>query len=137
MDRCAGGPGAGLHPTLLRADLFPGPTSRLAPNTSPRSSSALPRHGLPSRTTHLRDPPVGQALGEASLGMTGTGRPSPRLAGPLPRPRVLSRCSLLGYLTKYDSSSADVNPIGGISKTDLRAFIQYCIEHFQLPALQR
>nr|XP_013006315.1 glutamine-dependent NAD(+) synthetase isoform X3 [Cavia porcellus] len=45
--------------------------------------------------------------------------------------------SLLGYLTKYDCSSADINPIGGISKTDLRAFIQFCMEHFQLPALQR
>ncbi|XP_063500847.1 glutamine-dependent NAD(+) synthetase isoform X3 [Symphalangus syndactylus] len=44
--------------------------------------------------------------------------------------------SLLGYLTKYDCSSADVNPIGGISKTDLRAFVQFCIERFQLPALQ-
>ena len=30
--------------------------------------------------------------------------------------------SLRGYLTKYDCSAADVNPIGGISKTDLRAF---------------
>ncbi|XP_066237079.1 glutamine-dependent NAD(+) synthetase isoform X2 [Saccopteryx leptura] len=45
--------------------------------------------------------------------------------------------SLLGYLTKYDCSSADINPIGGISKTDLWAFIQFCIERFQLPALQR
>ncbi|XP_023042005.2 glutamine-dependent NAD(+) synthetase isoform X3 [Piliocolobus tephrosceles] len=44
--------------------------------------------------------------------------------------------SLLGYLTKYDCSSADINPIGGISKTDLRAFVQFCIERFQLPALQ-
>uniref|UniRef100_A0A8D1J1B3 Glutamine-dependent NAD(+) synthetase n=2 Tax=Sus scrofa TaxID=9823 RepID=A0A8D1J1B3_PIG len=45
--------------------------------------------------------------------------------------------SLLGYLTKYDCSSADINPIGGISKTDLRAFVQLCRERFQLPALQR
>nr|XP_058160976.1 glutamine-dependent NAD(+) synthetase isoform X2 [Dasypus novemcinctus] len=45
--------------------------------------------------------------------------------------------SLLGYLTKYDCSSADINPIGGISKTDLRAFVQYCAECFQLPALRR
>ncbi|KAM5317233.1 glutamine-dependent NAD(+) synthetase [Glossophaga mutica] len=45
--------------------------------------------------------------------------------------------SLLGYLTKYDCSSADINPIGGISKTDLRAFVQFCLERFQLPALQR
>nr|XP_036867343.1 glutamine-dependent NAD(+) synthetase isoform X7 [Manis javanica] len=45
-------------------------------------------------------------------------------------------CSLVGYLTKYDCSSADINPIGGISKTDLRAFVQFCMERFQLPALQ-
>lgn len=28
--------------------------------------------------------------------------------------------ALVGYLTKYDCSSADINPIGGICKTDLR-----------------
>ncbi|KAM4846563.1 glutamine-dependent NAD(+) synthetase isoform 2-T2 [Thomomys bottae] len=44
--------------------------------------------------------------------------------------------SLLGYLTKYDCSSADINPIGGISKTDLRAFIHFCMERFHIPALQ-
>nr|XP_045008151.1 glutamine-dependent NAD(+) synthetase isoform X1 [Jaculus jaculus] len=44
--------------------------------------------------------------------------------------------SLLGYLTKYDCSSADINPIGGISKTDLRAFVQFCVDRFQLPALR-
>ncbi|ORY78946.1 hypothetical protein BCR37DRAFT_98573 [Protomyces lactucae-debilis] len=33
--------------------------------------------------------------------------------------------TLRGYLTKYDCSSADINPIGGISKTDLKAFIHY------------
>ena len=30
---------------------------------------------------------------------------------------------LFGYLTKYDCSSADINPIGGINKLDLRGFI--------------
>lgn len=25
-----------------------------------------------------------------------------------------------GYLTKYDCSSADINPVGGISKADIR-----------------
>ncbi|CAK6449854.1 unnamed protein product [Pipistrellus nathusii] len=45
--------------------------------------------------------------------------------------------SLLGYLTKYDCSSADINPIGSISKTDLRAFVQFYAERCQLPALQR
>uniref|UniRef100_A0A4W3JCJ0 Glutamine-dependent NAD(+) synthetase n=1 Tax=Callorhinchus milii TaxID=7868 RepID=A0A4W3JCJ0_CALMI len=33
--------------------------------------------------------------------------------------------SLRGYMTKYDCSSADINPIGGISKMDLKNFIQY------------
>lgn len=31
---------------------------------------------------------------------------------------------LIGYLTKYDCSSADMNPVGGISETDLREFIR-------------
>ncbi|CAN8064727.1 unnamed protein product [Agarophyton chilense] len=33
--------------------------------------------------------------------------------------------SLRGYLTKYDCSSADINPIGGISKTDLSRFLRW------------
>ncbi|KAI9509770.1 NAD+ synthase [Russula earlei] len=45
--------------------------------------------------------------------------------------------SLRGYLTKYDCSSADVNPIGGISKTDLKRFIAWAEESFQLPILSR
>lgn len=32
---------------------------------------------------------------------------------------------LRGYLTKYDCSSADINPIGSISKQDLRAFLRW------------
>lgn len=44
--------------------------------------------------------------------------------------------SLTGYFTKYDCSSADINPIGGISKTDLKSFLLYCVEQFQLTALQ-
>ncbi|OLL24912.1 Glutamine-dependent NAD(+) synthetase [Neolecta irregularis DAH-3] len=41
-----------------------------------------------------------------------------------------------GYLTKYDCSSADVNPIGGISKNDLKRFIAYSETTFGLPILQ-
>ena len=33
--------------------------------------------------------------------------------------------ALRGYMTKYDCSSADLNPIGSISKTDLRSFCKY------------
>ena len=43
--------------------------------------------------------------------------------------------SLRGYLTKYDCSSADVNPIGGISKTDLKMFIGWAATNFELPIL--
>ncbi|KAG9334529.1 hypothetical protein JZ751_007528 [Albula glossodonta] len=43
--------------------------------------------------------------------------------------------SLTGYFTKYDCSSADINPIGGISKTDLKSFLQHCVDRFQLTAL--
>ncbi|KAG7473661.1 hypothetical protein MATL_G00098210 [Megalops atlanticus] len=43
---------------------------------------------------------------------------------------------LTGYFTKYDCSSADINPIGGVSKTDLKSFLQYCVARFQLTALR-
>lgn len=42
---------------------------------------------------------------------------------------------LRGYLTKYDCSSADINPIGGISKTDLKRFIKWAETDFKLPIL--
>lgn len=31
--------------------------------------------------------------------------------------------ALRGYMTKYDCSSADINPIGGFSKSDLKKFL--------------
>ncbi|KAJ1654434.1 glutamine-dependent NAD(+) synthetase, partial [Dispira simplex] len=43
--------------------------------------------------------------------------------------------SLRGYMTKYDCSSADINPIGGISKTDLRNFLAFYREKYQIPIL--
>lgn len=36
--------------------------------------------------------------------------------------------SLRGYMTKYDCSSADINPIGGIAKGDLRVFLRYAAD---------
>ena len=66
---------------------------------------------------------------------------------------IESQSSLRGYLTKYDCSSgnswmlyrashfdiapADINPIGGISKTDLKKFIAYAEDAFGLPILRR
>mmetsp|Transcript_23328 Transcript_23328/g.59695 ORF Transcript_23328/g.59695 Transcript_23328/m.59695 type:complete len:726 (-) Transcript_23328:433-2610(-) len=42
---------------------------------------------------------------------------------------------LRGYLTKYDCSSADINPIGGISKGDLKAFLRWGAAHLGYPVL--
>eukprot|EP00842_Homolaphlyctis_polyrhiza_P000801 jgi/Hompol1/1721/HPOL_000260-RA len=36
---------------------------------------------------------------------------------------------LRGYLTKYDCSSADINPIGGIGKVDLNNFVKFMSEN--------
>ncbi|KAJ3017069.1 glutamine-dependent NAD(+) synthetase [Thoreauomyces humboldtii] len=44
--------------------------------------------------------------------------------------------TLRGYFTKYDCSSADVNPIGGISKIDLRKFVAYSRTELGLDILQ-
>ncbi|CAJ0937689.1 unnamed protein product, partial [Mesorhabditis belari] len=44
--------------------------------------------------------------------------------------------SLVGYLTKYDCSSADINPIGSICKTDLRLFLNHAYDNFGLTALR-
>ena len=47
---------------------------------------------------------------------------------------------LTGYFTKYDCSSGDLNPIGSISKMELRQFVKYFIDNHSLnddnPCLQ-
>ncbi|XP_014207604.1 probable glutamine-dependent NAD(+) synthetase isoform X2 [Copidosoma floridanum] len=43
--------------------------------------------------------------------------------------------ALRGYFTKYDCSSADVNPIGGIAKNDLKKFLVYFRDKYRIPAL--
>lgn len=42
---------------------------------------------------------------------------------------------LRGYLTKYDCSSADINPIGSVSKQDLRAFLRWAAIHLTYSSL--
>ncbi|KAK4488765.1 hypothetical protein RD792_004550 [Penstemon davidsonii] len=42
---------------------------------------------------------------------------------------------LRGYLTKYDCSSADINPIGSISKQDLRSFLKWAAVHLGYSSL--
>jgi len=43
--------------------------------------------------------------------------------------------ALRGYYTKYDCSAADINPIGGINKRDLRAFLHWAAKERQMPEL--
>ena len=43
--------------------------------------------------------------------------------------------ALRGYLTKYDCSSADLNPIGGVSKQDLRTFLKWAAVELGYPSL--
>ena len=43
--------------------------------------------------------------------------------------------ALRGYLTKYDCSSADINPIGSISKTDLRSFLRWAKDNLGYTSL--
>ena len=42
---------------------------------------------------------------------------------------------LRGYLTKYDCSSADLNPIGGICKNDLKKFLKWAGKDLGYPEL--
>jgi NAD+ synthase (glutamine-hydrolysing) len=44
--------------------------------------------------------------------------------------------SLRGYLTKYDCSSADINPIGSMSKSDLRKSLLWLADIAHLPILK-
>ena len=39
-------------------------------------------------------------------------------------------------MTKYDCSSADLNPIGGINKTDLKRFLIYFSELVKIPVFK-
>ncbi|PVV00046.1 hypothetical protein BB559_000170 [Furculomyces boomerangus] len=43
--------------------------------------------------------------------------------------------SLRGYLTKYDNSSADINPIGAISKNELRKYISFACDYYGISIL--
>jgi len=43
--------------------------------------------------------------------------------------------ALRGYYTKYDCSAADINPIGGIRKSDLYDFLAYSAKFYDLPIL--
>ena len=43
--------------------------------------------------------------------------------------------SLRGYMTKYDCSSADLNPIGGICKADLKKMLMWASHEYSTPTV--
>ncbi|CAF9921042.1 MAG: hypothetical protein GOMPHAMPRED_002211 [Gomphillus americanus] len=43
---------------------------------------------------------------------------------------------LRGYLTKYDCSSADIAPLGSVSKNDAKSFLRWAQEEWQLPLVK-
>eukprot|EP00933_Yihiella_yeosuensis_P023123 TRINITY_DN18063_c0_g2_i3.p1 TRINITY_DN18063_c0_g2~~TRINITY_DN18063_c0_g2_i3.p1 ORF type:complete len:773 (+),score=146.11 TRINITY_DN18063_c0_g2_i3:96-2414(+) len=45
--------------------------------------------------------------------------------------------ALRGYYTKYDCSAADINPIGGINKRDLKAFLIWAAKNRDIGELDR
>jgi NAD+ synthase (glutamine-hydrolysing) len=45
--------------------------------------------------------------------------------------------ALRGYYTKYDCSAADINPIGGINKRDLKSFLEWAGENRGIGVLGR
>lgn len=42
---------------------------------------------------------------------------------------------IMGYMTKYDCSSADLNPIGSLSKNSIKSFLHHCYENLKIEAL--
>ncbi|KAJ4307750.1 hypothetical protein N0V84_012521, partial [Fusarium piperis] len=53
-----------------------------------------------------------------------------------PWSKTSSFVPLRGYMTKYDCSSADINPIGSIDKAALRGFIAWAQVEFDMPCLE-
>eukprot|EP00929_Paragymnodinium_shiwhaense_P050149 TRINITY_DN25276_c0_g1_i1.p1 TRINITY_DN25276_c0_g1~~TRINITY_DN25276_c0_g1_i1.p1 ORF type:complete len:777 (+),score=137.91 TRINITY_DN25276_c0_g1_i1:84-2414(+) len=45
--------------------------------------------------------------------------------------------ALRGYYTKYDCSAADINPIGGINKRDLKDFLIWAAKNREIPELDK
>lgn len=43
---------------------------------------------------------------------------------------------ITGALTKYDTTSGDINPIGGLSKSRIKSFLQYCHKELKYSSLK-
>jgi len=43
---------------------------------------------------------------------------------------------IMGYMTKYDCSSADLNPIGSLSKNSIKSFLMHCYKELKIESLE-
>ena len=43
---------------------------------------------------------------------------------------------IMGYMTKYDCSSADLNPIGSLSKNSIKSFLSHCNKEMGIKSLE-
>ena len=97
--------------TFLLAQLGPWALGGALVASSASSSSAAGGGGPGPPATPPPPPPLGAALNPAGFRL------------------VLAASNvdeaLFGYLTKYDCSSGDLNPIGGVSKADLKRFLEW------------
>lgn len=67
------------------------------------------------------------------LGLTHAAGELCKLSHQSPEPHCLSSITIC----RYDCSSADLNPIGAISKNDLRRFLVWAAEHLGYSELTR
>jgi len=75
---------------------------------------------LPEHRGRVDDPRIGRSGGPGFLLVLGSANVDE---------------GLRGYMTKYDCSSADVNPIGSISKLDLKKFLRWAATHLGFSSL--
>jgi NAD+ synthase (glutamine-hydrolysing) len=43
---------------------------------------------------------------------------------------------IMGYMTKYDCSSADLNPVGSLSKKSINSFLNHCWKELKIKSLE-
>ncbi len=133
----SGGVGGLLASTSPSPSQMPQPRCRAA-GGSPTEAVALQNLQARSRMvlTFLLAQLGPWVLGEAAKVSTSGATPPSPLPGAALNPAgfrlVLSASNvdeaLWGYLTKYDCSAGDLNPIGGVSKTDLKAFLEWAAQ---------
>ncbi|CBZ53892.1 putative glutamine-dependent NAD(+) synthetase protein [Neospora caninum Liverpool] len=137
--------GEGQGEDAYRRDmaLLPGGSQPAGAEATPASNS-MDDGDSGGATRRARPFGAGASAGDPSAdGARGGGRDTARAAARRGRGYLLVLGTanvdegLRGYFTKYDASSADLNPIGSISKIDLKRFLRWAAqpENLGIPAL--